>query len=267
MQFALESVNVISPTARVFRFRSASGPVAFEAGQFYRFTFEDAEGPFERSYSLANHGAPEDVADLLISAVEGGRATEVLWAAEPGLVVEGTGPFGKLTLPEPLPPRVILVAASVGLAPYVPMLEALESPLGAGAVRVVLIFGIRTPAELLYEKLLRRMAELPGFELHVCYSREMPEVPGPGDHEGYVQRVLERLDLDAAGDSILLCGNPPMVQECRQLLSEQRFPRKRVRHEPYVFAPRIEAREVKGPNEAERRLIAEKMAKHARDQV
>ncbi len=267
MHLTLESVTRVSPKARAFRFRSAKGAVPFAAGQFYRFVFEDDEGPFERSYSLANHGAPDDVADLLISEVEGGRATRVLWSAEPGLEVVATGPFGRLTLPEPLPERVILVAASVGLAPFLPMFDELEGPLRDGRVRVVVIFGIRNPAELLAADLLHRLQTLPGFELHVCHSREMPESAGPGDHPGYVQDTLARVGVDGQSDVVLLCGNPPMVQACRELLNEQRFPRKRVRREPYVFAPRIEATRAGGPTDAERRLIAEKMAKHRRDQA
>lgn len=264
MQFTLETVTPVSPTARVLRLRSRSGPVRFEPGQFYRFVFADAAGSFERSYSLANFEAPADVADLLISEVAGGRATRVLWNAGPGLQVGATGPFGKLTLPDPLPRRLILVATSVGLAPYLPMLQALEPRVAAGELRVTLVFGIREPSEFLCPDLLLRLAAQPGFELHVCYSRVKPGQPGVREHAGYVQTVLAGLEPEAAADAVLLCGNPAMVDACRKLLTDMRFPRKRVRHEPYVFAPRIEAKAVT-LDAAQKRLIAEKMAKHRRE--
>ena len=264
MQFRLESVTPVSPSTRSFRFRCTSGAVPFKRGQFYRFVFEDSAGLFERSYSLANYGAPDDVADLLISEVEGGRATRVLWSAESGLTVAATGPFGKLTVPEPAPERLVLVATSVGLAPFLPILEAVEPGVAAWTIQLALVLGIRKPDEFICRELIERLAALPGFEVHVCYSRDLPAVPGPTDHAGYVQAVLPVLALDGGRDVIMVCGNPPMVQACRALLSEMRFPRKRVRHEPYVFAPRIEVQDT-ALTDSQKRLIAEKVAQHQRD--
>lgn len=265
MAVILTSKVRISPDTWVFRFRTVDGgAVHYAPGQFFRFTFTDAEGAFERSYSLCNYNTQGDILDLVISEVKGGRATALLFAAEAGLTAEVTGPYGKLILPTPLPERVVLMAASVGIAPYLPMLATLEPQLQAGSVHVTLLLGVREPSGFLYQDLLRRLVSLPGFELYVCYSRQLPGAPQPFEHKGYVQKQLSDLNLDSARDFVLLCGNPQMVDDCRRTLSDLGFARRRVRHEKYVFAPRIVEGEPVPPTDEQKKLIAEKLARYTR---
>ena len=51
----LVRIRRLSETTREFRFlRTDERPVSYIAGQFFRFSFRDNEGVFERSYSLGN---------------------------------------------------------------------------------------------------------------------------------------------------------------------------------------------------------------------
>ena len=74
---SLIAVESLSASTRLFRFETGGEHLPFIAGQFYRFTFTDATGPFERSYSFSQFDPklPMSQFELVISAVAGGRAT------------------------------------------------------------------------------------------------------------------------------------------------------------------------------------------------
>ncbi|MGI9323489.1 MAG: ferredoxin--NADP reductase, partial [Pseudomonadales bacterium] len=190
----LERIRELSASTKDFRFvREDGAPLDCKPGQFYRFIFTDVDGAFERSYSLCNFdGLGTDRLDLVVSEVKDGRATRLLFDSEPGLTAEVTGPFGRLLLPEPLPKRLVLVATSVGIAPYLPMLKALAESLDAGS-KVVLLFGVRDRSEFLYRDILLDYAKrYPGFDLRLCLSRENSMIE-PYEYKGYVTNQLESL--------------------------------------------------------------------------
>ena len=131
----LEHVRVLSKTTREFRFvRTDGNPVTYLPGQFFRFSFNDDKGSFERSYSVATWDGDigqSQVLDLVISHVKGGRASRYLFDCHPDELVKNLrcsakGAYGRLLVPATLPGRLIMVATSVGLAPYIPMLNQLD---------------------------------------------------------------------------------------------------------------------------------------------
>ena len=265
----LNKVQYLSNSTIELQFqRDDSAGFEFLPGQFYRFVFTDAEGEFERSYSLCNLSQQEAKAGslrLVISEVDSGRATRLLFNVKPGLSARLTGPFGRLVLPSVLPQRLFLVAASVGIAPYLPMLEMLAEPLSSGELQVYFMFGVRDPSEFLYASLLTGYAEkYANFHLAVCYSRQMPATPKNYDYSGYVQLHLPV--PDPATDFYLLCGNPPMVDDCFKQLKTAGIGTRQMVREKYVFAKRPKIASCgepsSGPSDEQKRLIAEKMRKY-----
>ena len=264
----LTRVRTLSESTRDFRFvREDGGELAFIPGQFYRFVFSDGQGEFERSYSLCNFSSDvePDMLDLVISTVEGGRASKLLFGAEPGLKAAISGPFGRLILPEPLPKRLFLVATSVGIAPYMPMLGALESALEASSVEVHLLYGVRDYSEFIYGEFLNEFAErFEHFHLHVCVSRcDVEPKRASSQMRGYVQEMLFELKPNPDSDHIMLCGNPNMIDETYPKLKDIGFKVKQVVREKYVFAKdKAVAKPQTAMSDAQKKLLAEKMKKY-----
>jgi ferredoxin-NADP reductase len=265
----LNQVQQLSDSTIELQFqRDDSAGFNFVPGQFYRFVFTDEVGEFERSYSLCNLSQQEAKAGslrLVISEVDGGRATRLLFNAKQGLSARLTGPFGRLVLPSALPQRLFLVAASVGIAPYLPMLEMLAEPLSRGELQVYFMFGVRDPGEFLYASFLTGYAKkYANFHLAVCYSRQMPAAPTDHDYSGYVQLHLPV--PDPAADFYLLCGNPSMVDDCFKQLKTAGIGTRQMVREKYVFAKRPKivsgGEPSSGPSDEQKRLIAEKMLKY-----
>ena len=257
----LKRIRQLSESTRDFRFVRTDGePVQYAPGQFFRFVFEDAAGEFERSYSLCNFkDTAPDVMDLVISKVQGGRATKLLF--ESGLEeleAKVTGPFGRLILPKESPGRLILAATSVGLAPYMPILRQL---LQLHYASVVLLLGVRDRSEFIYgDELLDYAAKNDFFELRLCLSREQAEAKH--EYDGYVTAQVEDLQPAIKTDHYLLCGNPQMIDDVWGHLKEIGFRPRQVVREKYVFAREKKAASADLTAE-QKRLIAEKMKKYS----
>lgn len=257
----LERVRTLSESTKDFRFVCADNvPLAYKPGQFYRFVFTDEQGEFERSYSLCNFDELYgQYMDLVISRVSNGRATALLFNSTDGLQAKVTGPFGRLTLPDEAPGRLVMVATSVGLAPYLPILKELET---RGFPKVVLLLGVRDRSEFIYGDLLKKYADQHNyFELRVCLSQE-PAMAGY-EHDGYVNAQLERLDVNPGSDHFLLCGNPRMIDDAWAYLKESGFKSKNVVREKYVFARDLRS-SAKALTAEQKQLIADKLKQYGK---
>ena len=256
----LERVRQLSSSTRDFVFTRQDGQVIdYVPGQFFRFNFEDKEGTFERSYSLCNYQELYSTRlELVISEVDGGRATRLLFADDlEDMTAQVMGPFGRLILPTQVPKRLILVATSVGLAPFMPILKILES---RPCDRVVLLLGVRNRDEFIYGRILLAYAErYPWFEIRLCLSRE--KALQNYEYDGYVNQQLSDIDLDPVGDHLLLCGNPYMIDEAWSELREKGFNAKQVIREKYVFAKDTAAAKTNLTSE-QKKLIQEKLKKY-----
>lgn len=250
----------LSASTMDFRFRrTGAGAVSYEPGQFFRFTFEDHRGSFERSYSLCNLTDAEPIEmDLVVSTVEGGRASEFLFMGEPGIKTQVKGPYGRLLIPKTLPERLFLVATSVGIAPFLPMLSALKNR----NQKVILLFGVRDRSEFLYQQELLGL-DWPGLTLVVCYSRMVADLEAY-EHEGYVTAHIQSFAPNPDTDHFLICGNPNMIDDCYGQLKADGFSARQVVREKYLFAVQEKPLQKSALTDEQKALIAAKLKKHSR---
>lgn len=221
--------------------RDDGQPLDFIPGQFIQVHFSYADGTAtRRSYSLAtmhDHamGAGETV-EIAVSFVPGGSATALFEGLDLGGHIDASGPFGRFCLmPGDQNRRYLLIATGTGVTPYRAMLPQLEKLIAERGVEVVLLFGARTPQELLYGEDFRAFAEShPQFRFVPCFSRVLPEDPHADVRHGYVQQHLAEFAPDAGTDIAYLCGNPDMVDACFDALKQAGLPISQIRREKYV---------------------------------
>ncbi len=242
----LVSRRMIAPTvAHLELVRDDGEALPFNPGQFIQVHFEYADGtPAKRSYSIASvcdrEARPEDLVEIAISYVPGGAATALFESLEVGDIINASGPFGRFCLmPNDANRRYLLVATGTGVTPYRAMLPLLERQMRERGVEVVVLFGARSPAELLYGDEFRAFADAhPKFRFMPCFSRELPERGSVHDHpdvrHGYVQQFLDELAPSGDTDLAYLCGNPDMVDACFAALKDHGLPVPRIRREKYV---------------------------------
>ncbi|MCX7512605.1 ferredoxin--NADP reductase [Frateuria sp. STR12] len=241
--FTLRLVDsfMLAPSVRHLVFERADGqPLAFQPGQFLQVHFHYEDGtPTKRSYSVATIGdgsAPVQRIEIAVSYVEGGAATKLLGNLQPGETIEASGPYGRFCLhPGDAHPRYLLLATGTGVTPYRAMLPQIRQLLATGDREVVLLYGARSEAELLYGEEFEAFArENPRFTFHGCLSRQPRTAPRPHDRSGHVQTVLAELSPHADRDIAYLCGNPNMVDAAFSALKEYGLPVAQIRREKYI---------------------------------
>ena len=249
VQFPLKLVSrrMLAPAVGHYAFVREDGqPLDFIPGQFVQVHFEYADGtPTKRSYSLAtihDHAmGPGEAVEIAVSYVPGGAATALFEGLEIGGTVQASGPFGRFCLmPQDVNRRYLLIATGTGVTPYRAMLPELERLITGRGIEVVLLFGARTPAELLYGDEFRAFAAKhpANFRFVPCFSRELPAADSAQAHadvrHGYVQQFIDEFTPDAAGDIAYLCGNPNMVDACFEALKAHGLAVSQIRREKYV---------------------------------
>jgi ferredoxin--NADP+ reductase len=193
----------------------------------------DDEEPklINRPYSVASpHG---DHLEFFIVLVEEGELTPKLWQLEAGdhLQVSQKG-AGSFTLEKTPAAEILwLVATGTGLAPYIAMLRT-DSP-WEKFQKIIVVHGVRHETDLAYTDELRGYEEkFPGrFKLIQSLTRG----EAAGKLTGRIPNLVEdgRLEteadcqLQADNSSILLCGNPAMLDSMEELLAKREMKRHR----------------------------------------
>jgi len=237
---------MIAPTVAHLNFvRDDGQPLDYIPGQFVQVHFQYPDGTAtKRSYSLAtqhDHAlGPGESVEIAVSYVTGGAATALFETLEVGGTIEASGPYGRFCLmPADANRRYLLIGTGTGVTPYRAMLPLLAQQIAERGIEVVLLFGARTPEELLYGDEFRAFAaQHPSFRFVPCFSRELPAADSPQAHadvrKGYVQDQLAEFAPNASDDIAYLCGNPNMVDACFEALKGHGLPVPQIRREKYV---------------------------------
>jgi NAD(P)H-flavin reductase len=176
----------------------------FAPGQFNMiYVFGVGEVPISISGDPAR---PE----LLVHTVRAvGAVTRALQKLQRGDWVGVRGPFGTSWPVEQAHGQdVILVAGGIGLAPLRP---ALDHVLLHRALygRVVLLYGARTPRDILYARELREWRGRFDIDVEVTVDRATVEWQGA---VGVVTKLIQRAPFDPMNAMAMICGPEVMIR-------------------------------------------------------
>ena len=234
---ALKDTYMVTPTVRHFTFVRADGALfPFIPGQFITIHFEYEGQQLRRSYSVATIPVKNETIEFAASYVKDGPGSEFLFALQLGDVLEASGPFGRLVLRDETPARYILVATGTGVTPYRSMLPEISQRFAKQpSLQVVLLLGVRTHEELLYDEDFIAFANThPQFHFMPHYSRELTGELKPFERRGHVQTAFDELALNSQQDIVYLCGNPNMIDEAFAKLRTLGFDTLNIRREKYI---------------------------------
>ncbi len=152
-----------------------------------------------------------------------GAVTHALCGLRRGSVLGVRGPFGTAwPVSAAAGADVVVVAGGLGLAPLRPAIRALASrPERYG--RISVLYGARTPADLLYPKELEQWRAA-GLEVHVTVDAAEPGWTGS---VGVVPKLLERAEFDPGSTVALTCGPEVMMRFSGEALLARGVPSER----------------------------------------
>jgi ferredoxin--NADP+ reductase len=189
-----------------------------------------------RPYSFVN--APhEHPAEIYFNIVPAGPLTNRLAMLQAGdrLWVDQT-PNGMLTLDElPQAAHLWMLATGTAIGPFLSMLKTDEP--WQRFEQVVLVHGVRTPAELAYAWTIAQLQQAHATRMHFIPIVSREHISGalygriPGAIDSGQLEACAGLELSPDDSHVMLCGNKGMIDDTRRVLSERGM-RKHRRREP-----------------------------------
>jgi len=179
-------------------------PFLFCPGQFNMvYVYGVGEIPISIS------GDPSDSRHVIHTTRAVGVVTKALQTLRRGDVVGIRGPFGSpWPVAEAEGSDVVIVAGGIGLAPLRPVLyRIIERREKYGSV--VLLYGARTPADILFRKELERLRSRLDIDVHVTVDRALVQWRG---NVGVVSAMIARGGFDPQSTVAMLCGPEIMMR-------------------------------------------------------
>jgi NAD(P)H-flavin reductase len=210
--FRVRGVREELPHTFTLELEPPDGSFAFLPGQFTMvYAFGIGEVPISISSSTSKPGT------ILQTIRRTGAVTHALGRLKSGDYVGIRGPFGT---PWPLDTArggdLLIIGGGIGLAPLRPAIyHAIENR--ADYERVVVLYGTRTPDDILFEKELAAWGERTDVTTMITV-----DAADRGWHGsvGVVTRLIGRVGFDPANTTVLVCGPEIMMTVTARRLIE-----------------------------------------------
>lgn len=200
----------------------------FKAGQFVDLGVKEGEDMTSRSYSISS--APSAPLEFYITLVDDGALTPSLFRAAAGdHVWVRSGGAGMFTLEHVDDAQSLwLVSTGTGLGPYISMLR--DGDAFARFSTIVVLHGVRYAGQLGYREELEALATEAPNGCNVVY---LPAVTRQPDAKAVLHgRITDLLlsgelekaagvPMDAESAQVMLCGNPDMLKQMKEILKER----------------------------------------------
>ena len=176
----------------------------FEPGQFNMlYVFGVGEVPISIS------GNPSSPETLTHTTRVVGTVTRAMRQLKRGDLIGVRGPFGKPWPIEQARGRdVVVVPGGIGLAPLRPVLYALTAQRKQFR-RVALLYGARTPENVLFPKEMKQWRDRSNFDVHLTVDRA---TGAWRDSVGLVTNLIPRAPFDPANAVAMVCGPEVMMR-------------------------------------------------------
>lgn len=188
-------------------------PFAFQPGQFNMlYAFGIGEIPISIS------GDPARPETVLHTVREVGKVSTALVSAQAGSTIGLRGPYGsQWPVNKPVQRDIVIVAGGVGMAPLRPAVyQVLAQREQYG--RVVLLYGSRTPKDLLFREELVEWRGRFDIEVLVTVDNALADWRGT---VGVVSSLIQRATFDGSGAVALVVGPEIMMRFAIAALAER----------------------------------------------
>ncbi|WP_405059708.1 ferric reductase-like transmembrane domain-containing protein [Kribbella sp. NBC_01505] len=182
-----------------------------ESGQFFIFRFLGGQG-WTRGNPYSISAAPTGDG-LRITLEAGGDGAERARTLTAGTRVLIEGPYGTMTAARRRHPRMVMLAAGVGITPF----RAMLADTGYGPGDATLIYRYTDAEHAIFRTELTELAEQRGFELILLPGRRRDDGSWlPMDADGTDTDVLLRCVPDIADRDVFACGPVPWLRSVRR---------------------------------------------------
>ena len=195
-------------------------PYSFRPGQFNMIY---AFGTGESAISISSDPVKPGMLAHTIHRV--GSVTSSLSRLKRGSLVGLRGPFGSAwPLEEAVGKDICIAAGGIGLAPLRPIIYSLVRKRELYG-RIVILYGARSPLDLLYRVELEQWNKLPNTEVIVTVDRGDSTWKG---HIGVVTNLFSYIKLDSESTIAMVCGPEVMMKYTVEELQRRGLSQERI---------------------------------------
>jgi sulfhydrogenase subunit gamma (sulfur reductase) len=147
-----------------------------------------------------------------------GKVTNALHGLRPGDKLGVRGPFGNgFPFADIKGKNIVYIAGGIGLIPLrSSIVHVLQHRQAFG--RIILLYGARTSADLLYQQNITEWRKTPGFETFITIDRSEPNWDG---EVGFVHTLIEKAKVPVEDTVAFVCGPPVMFNSVIAKLLER----------------------------------------------
>lgn len=183
-------------------------------GQFLLCDTDATNPKLRRSYSISDYRSWK--IHFIIKELPNGRGgSKAICQQVIGHTMQVWWPMGHFVLPDSTHQKIVFIGTGTGFAPlYFQAKHILES---SPNISAHFIFGVREERDLFYQELLREWSEkYPHFSCQFCLSQWKEEGYFQWRVTEYLKNNIKLLDRESLYS---ICGNPAMVNDVREILS------------------------------------------------
>ena len=204
----------------------------FLAGQYLEFILQDGK---RRAFSIANAPHDDELIELHIRHVEGGKFTDFLFnEMEDRAMLKIEGPLGSFYLRESSQRPIIMMGGGTGFGPLKGMIEHanyvnLNRP-------VHLFVGVRSLRDLYMDEMVKQwLKDNPQIQYTPVLSQPLADDNWQGEI-GFVHEVVARFYPDLSQQEIYMSGPPVMITAALELFSKQAADHNHIYSDAFEFS-------------------------------
>lgn len=233
-KFTRQTLLDVTPlTPNLFTLRTTRDPgFRFRAGQFARLGVTKADGSIVwRAYSMVSSPHDDFLEFFSIVVPDGEFTSELSRLREGDTLLIDRQAFGFLTLDRFVDGRDLwMLSTGTGIAPFLSILQDFE--VWEKFERIILVYSVRETRELAYQQLIAGLTErdyLADYAGKLLFLPTVTREQRPGALNGRITQLIDGGELEqAAGlemtpehSRVMLCGNPQMIDDTRQMLKQR----------------------------------------------
>ncbi|SJM92913.1 Stearoyl-CoA 9-desaturase electron transfer partner [Crenothrix polyspora] len=216
-----------TPDTKTYRLARPSGSIFdYLPGQYITLAVVISGQEYKRSYSLASTPSHRGILDITVKRdVKGGVVSN--WLNDNlkiGDTVNVKGPFGKFSCANPVPQKILFLAAGSGIVPIMSMLRWLADT--EARVDVMLLLSFRSPEDIIYSAELNLIAARHN-NIHLAITLTTDAIaltPWSGLSGRINEKMIAEHVPDVQERAVYLCGPEVFMMACKNNLLNLALP-------------------------------------------
>lgn len=182
------------------------GSFLFEAGQFVML---DVMGVGESAFTISSY--PGDTSSFELTIRNVGRVTSTVHRLKVGDQVGIRGPYGNgWPIKRAVEKSLLIVSGGSGCAPLRPVILKHKNELNI-FLDLEILYGARTPGDVLYKKEFKEWGKLPQTRLHLTVDAVPPKMSW--EHNvGVVTKLFDSMETSPDDSLVFICGPEIMMK-------------------------------------------------------